>query len=357
MQVSQRLHNNTYAPGIATYGIDGKTGDTGLPGTSMFFTDYDLTTEFNNFTQKITSRMLPLKIKEIVLDRKYVNGDCFVTKNGMIWKLSDINELSLDTMNGHLGILQDYFEHIGNFLNEQQNDLFYDNDSNIRKNKLIITDSENYTDNPNNQALLTLNKINKGIGSVDFINVNALYGNAGNMDLNISYDNTLKAFKLDSQYPIVIDSNLYVKQEADIQQTNQYSPILTTENGITTFHGICNKLNYNIDSSIYSYNKKDSSAVYFGSIYIITLNNCVLLNTLQNTDITLHFQNGNFQDFQLYRESESTYYFKQDYDYVKLNDLISKIIYNDLTNIQLSLIYNLEIYIKKQDTNLIGYKI
>ena len=44
MKVSQRFHNDTYAPGIATYGNDGKTGEKGLPGTSMFFTNYFLKT-------------------------------------------------------------------------------------------------------------------------------------------------------------------------------------------------------------------------------------------------------------------------------------------------------------------------
>ena len=42
MKVSERLHNDTYAPGIPTYGIKGKTGDQGEPGVSLFFTDYTI---------------------------------------------------------------------------------------------------------------------------------------------------------------------------------------------------------------------------------------------------------------------------------------------------------------------------
>ena len=51
-----------------------------------------------------------------------------------------------------------------------------------------------------------------------------------------------------------------------------------------------------------------------------------------------------------------TYYFKQDYELVKLNELISKVIFSELKNIQLSLIYNIEIYLQKHETNLIGYQ-
>ena len=279
MQVSQRLHNNTYAPGIATYGIDGKTGDMGLPGTSMFFTDFDLTIpeEFKKFVNKITSRMLPLKIKEIVLERKYVNGDQFVMMNGYIYKLTDINTLSLNSMNNDLGEFTNYFMWIGNFSKENDNDVFSQIDNNIWKNKLTITDQDTDEITDESNALLTLNKTNKGIGSVDFITMNALYGSSGNMNLNISYDNSLKAFKLNSQYPIVIDSNLYVKQTSNLQ-TSQYSPILTTNNGITNFYSICNNINYNLDSSIYTYTKKDSSVLYYGSIYIITLNKIMNLS-------------------------------------------------------------------------------
>ena len=362
MQVSQRFHNNTYAPGIATYGIDGKTGDVGLPGTSMFFTDFNLTdnNDFKSFASKITSRLLPLKYKEILLDRKYINGDYFITRNGEIYMLKNINELSIYSMNNLLQNnevvdITEYLEYIGNFSKENPDDIF-NTETDIRTDKLIITDSSTNITN-DTSALLTLNKTNKGIGKVDFISMNTLYGSAGNMNLNISYDNTLKAFKMESKYPIVLDSNVYIKQDSNIQQTSQYSPILTTNNSITNFYGICNNLTYNIDSSIYTYTKKDSSTLYYGSIYIISLNDILQLNTLNDNDITLHFQNNNFQDFQLFKKEEMIYYFKQDYDFVKLNDLISQIIYNDLDNIQLSLIYNIEIFIKKQNRNIIGYKI
>jgi len=38
--ISQKFNNYNYAPGIATYGIDGKTGKSGEDGNNIYFTDY-----------------------------------------------------------------------------------------------------------------------------------------------------------------------------------------------------------------------------------------------------------------------------------------------------------------------------
>ena len=92
MKVSQRFHNETYAPGIATYGINGKTGEQGLPGTSMFFTDYSLPGELLQFAQKITSRKLPIKTE--------------------ITKLCDMGKVelaSMDELNDVVKVLKDLY--------------------------------------------------------------------------------------------------------------------------------------------------------------------------------------------------------------------------------------------------------
>ena len=355
MQVSQRFHNDTYAPGVATYGIPGKPGDSGNPGTSMFFTDFDITNgiEFKQFAQKITSRMLPLKTTEIVLNRKYIDNDIFVLKNGDVYLLTDITKLSQDSLNGNLSGCSDYLNKISQF--DKQNSIFNGNNTNIQiKEKLNITDSTEF----DGQGLLNIQKVNPGTGDVVFIDIESLYGSAGNQNLKISYDNTLKGFKFSSQYPIFIDSNLYVNQQETLQISN-YSPIVSVSNGITNFYSICKELTYNLDSSIYTYTKKDSSVIYYGSIYIITLQDeeNILNRLLDFTDssLMLHFQNKSFQDFQLYRDTEKTYYFKQDYDFVKLNDIITKVYYYDLNDVQMSLIYNIEIYLTKKNAKLLGY--
>ena len=89
---SWRQRKNSYAPGIATYGIDGKIGDTGIPGNSIFFTDYNIKnpTDFKDLVNKITSRKVVLKTEDTVLNRQYINGDCFILRSGEIYRLKDI---------------------------------------------------------------------------------------------------------------------------------------------------------------------------------------------------------------------------------------------------------------------------
>ena len=159
MKVSQRLHNNTYAPGIATYGIQGKTGKTGEPGSGMFFTDYNIDTDiFNGFAQKITSRKLPLQHEDVILNRNYINGDTFVTKDGNIYMLMDISTLSTTYTNGGniSGIdVTSILQKIGEFNKE---DTIFENNT-ICSSTLIITDNPNDTENDTN-SLLRLNHMN-----------------------------------------------------------------------------------------------------------------------------------------------------------------------------------------------------
>lgn len=368
MKVSQRLHNDTYAPGIPTYGIPGKTGDKGDPGVSLFFTDYTLESledsyGFEEFAGKITSRKLPLISSVNVLDRKYINGDCFVNREGLIYMLTDIDKLSIDQANGFSDIdefvLEDYLKYIGSF--DKDEGIFKDNNNKLKTRYLILSDMPNQ-DDPS-KGLLTINRKNNVNGSVSFINLNSMYKNMPNINLDIQYDNTLSAFVFKSDYPIVFDANTYFKMDSDNKTSLYgYSPVVYKDNTITNFYGTCKQLTYNLDASIYSYTKKDSSTVYFGCLYMVDIqidpNDNILDNYVnENSDIIVHFQDMQFQDFQVYRKSELTYYFKEDYDEIHINKLLNDLQVYYLKNIQVSLIDNIEVYLHKDLLNIIGYKI
>jgi len=177
--------------------------------------------------------------------------------------------------------------------------------------------------------------------------------------LDISYDNTLNAFVFKSDYPIVFDANTYFKSDA-VTPLYGYSPVVNKENTITNFYGTAKTVSYNIDASIYQYTKKDSSVIYYGCLYAIELiekNNGILNNYAADNDgLLIHFQNNKSQDFQQYRKSELTYYFKEDYDHVIINNVINEVFTHYLPTIQVSLIDNIEVYLKKENTHLIGYK-
>ena len=92
---SQRYHNYQYAPGIATYGIDGKPGEQGLPGNSIFFTNYCLSelARAKQFAQKIADNKLPLDSEDTVLERDYRTDDLFIDPKGEVYKIIDIDTL------------------------------------------------------------------------------------------------------------------------------------------------------------------------------------------------------------------------------------------------------------------------
>lgn len=368
MKVSERFHNDTYAPGIPTYGIEGKTGDTGEPGVSMFFTDYsinefDTNNDFVGFAQKITSRKLPLINYDVVLERHYVNGDQFVMRNGLVYRLKNIDDLAKSVANGFDGFTQDmienYLDYIGEFDIEES---IFNEDNNQHKSKYLILSDNPTGDNPST-GLLTLNRKNNLNGYVSFLNLNALYKSLPNINLDIRYDNTLSAFVFKSDYPIVFDANTYFKMDADPNKSIYgYSPVVYKENTITNFYGTCKKLQYDLDASVYSYTKEDSSTIYFGCLYLINIQTDENVNVLdnyvtENSSIMVHFQNEQYQDFQVYRPHELTYYFKEDYDEVHLNKLLNNLQVFYLNNIQVSLIDNIEVYLHKNNINIIGYKI
>lgn len=361
MKVSQRFHNDTYAPGIATYGINGKTGEQGLPGTSMFFTDYSLPGDLSQFAQKITSRKLPIKTEETILQRRFVNGDLFVIPDGNIYKLIDIDKLSIDSNNGgSIDTASNYIVHVGKF--SETAEPFVDSAVNALCSKTLTIRDDGKTTARKTSLLNIVKSDNKD--DITFINMQALFDNAANANFKIKYDKGYNAFVLESQYPILLKSNVFTNTSTAAKQISGYSPVVTSNNTITDFVGACREYNYDIDASIFSYSKKDSSALYYGCVYKVALldkskaivgdQDQTLERYYSDRNLMVHFQNGSFQDFQNYRKHESIYYFRQNYDDVKLNDTITRVKYTELPQINVSLVYNIECYLTPNNKAISG---
>ena len=375
MQISQRFHNDTYAPGIATYGIQGKDGEQGTPGTSLFFSEYSLSgepdnsSEYREFASKITSRMLPVKHKEIQLKRKYVNGDQFVDPSGQVYRLKDINQLIIDINNG-TNLEQGILEYIGKFNSIKNSDIFNDNSNSgiLRAHKFIISDdSKTATGN----GLLTVSHINKDTDNdINFINLESLYSGQHDMNLDIKFSKKYNGFMISSKYPVYLNANVYTKFNNTNNTNNDYSPVYTTADNkskpITDYIASVKDLSCKLDASIYSYTKKDTSIIYYGVVYKISFvaddnesdtnqwNDFV--STYDNGNTVIHFQNKDHSDFIKVMPSIRDYNFRQDYDYVKLNDLINKVQYTDLPNVAISVINGIEAYVNIKNKNMSGIR-
>ena len=375
MQISQRFHNDTYAPGIATYGIQGKDGEQGTPGTSLFFSEYSLSgepdnsSEYREFASKITSRMLPVKHKEIQLKRKYVNGDQFVDPSGQVYLLKDINQLIIDINNG-TNLEQGILEYIGKFNSIKNSDIFNDNSNSgiLRAHKFIISDDSKTA---TGSGLLTVSHINKDTDNdINFINLESLYSGQHDMNLDIKFSKKYNGFMISSKYPVYLNANVYTKFNNTNNTNNDYSPVYTTADNkskpITDYIASLKDLSCKLDASIYSYTKKDTSIIYYGVVYKISFvaddnesdtnqwNDFV--STYDNGNTVIHFQNKDHSDFIKVMPSIRDYNFRQDYDYVKLNDLINKVQYTDLPNVAISVINGIEAYVNIKNKNMSGIR-
>ena len=377
MQISQRFHNDTYAPGIATYGIQGKDGEQGTPGTSLFFSEYSLSgepdnsSEYREFASKITSRMLPVKHKEIQLKRKYVNGDQFVDPSGQVYLLKDINQLIIDINNG-IPIKQlvgSILEYIGKFNSTNNSYIFSDtnNSGTLRAHKFIISDDSKTA---TGSGLLTVSHTTKDTDNdINFINLESLYSGQHDMNLDIKFSKKYNGFMISSKYPIYLNANVYTKFNDSNNSNNEYSPVYTTADNksktITDYIATTKDLRCDIDASIYSYTKKDTSIIYYGVIYKISFGQKDdtnskqwedFVNTYDNGNTIIHFQNKEHSDFTTVIPTIQNYNFRQDYDYVKLNDLINKVQYNDLPNVAISVINGIEAYVNIKNKNMSGIR-
>ena len=371
MQISQRFHNDTYAPGIATYGIQGKDGEQGTPGTSLFFSEYLLPDEYLEFVRKITSRMLPVKNQQIQLKRKFVNGDQFVDPTGKVYLLMDINQLIRDINNGtNQTWSNEKLKYIGKFNSTDNSDIFNDtnNSGTLRAHKFIISDDSKTA---TGSGLLTVSHINKDTDNdINFINLESLYSGQHDMNLDIKFSKKYNGFMISSKYPVYLNANVYTKFNNTNNTNNDYSPVYTTADNkskpITDYIASVKDLSCKLDASIYSYTKKDTSIIYYGVVYKISFvaddnesdtnqwNDFVSIYDNGNT--VIHFQNKDHSDFIKVMPSIRDYNFRQDYDYVKLNDLINKVQYTDLPNVAISVINGIEAYVNIKNKNMSGIR-
>lgn len=371
MQISQRFHNDTYAPGIATYGIQGKDGEQGTSGTSLFFSEYSLPDEYPDFAKKITSRMLPVKNQQIQLKRKFVNGDQFVDPTGKVYLLIDINQLIRDINNGTNQIWTDEkLKYIGKFNSTDNSDIFSDtnNSGTLRSHKFIISDDSKTA---TGSGLLTVSHTTKDTDNdINFINLESLYSGQHDMNLDIKFSKKYNGFMISSKYPIYLNANVYTKFNDSNNSNNEYSPVYTTADNksksITDYIASVKDLSCKLDASIYSYTKKDTSIIYYGVVYKISFvaddNESAtnqwndFVSTYDNGNTIIHFQNKEHSDFTKVISSIRDYNFRQDYDYVKLNDLINKVQYTDLPNVAISVINGIEAYVTIKDKNISGIR-
>lgn len=211
--IHDRLLNNQFAPGIATYGIDGKDGKTGPSGTSFYFTSYSLEDKIQreNAIVKINRNMVLSEFVESGLGRQYAIGDLVLDSVGKIFKIVQNNgQFNLEYVTSVIGAEDnDYFRTSSN------NRIFLDA---TFKGLDIISGTDNNTSNlgPSSYALrVTSLKEDSKTGNHNIIQILSKPVTGDEKTLNISYDKNYDSFMLETNSSICLSSDKIEVQTSD----------------------------------------------------------------------------------------------------------------------------------------------
>lgn len=247
--ISKKIYNDEYAPGIATYGINGETGDQGANGNSIFYTSFDIYNNTGNsmemFIQKIRNKMLPVHNSNIILDREYQKGDYFFDNNGNIYRLDNIDEIINPTSDNASSIWTSYLTLCGK-MNTSSTDAYISKASNGRLNinndyqgMDLIINNIGYGVDDTNYVLRIISDSPNSENKIEFICLSAINGYNISDQLNIFYDTALNAYHLKTEGPLLIDSEVKIKKSGSNVNIDGYSPVVINETPITSFYNIC----------------------------------------------------------------------------------------------------------------------
>ena len=206
--IHDRLLNNQFAPGIATYGIDGKDGEAGPAGTSFYFTSYSLENESqrDDCIVKINRNMVLSEFADIVLDRKYVIGDLVLDAIGKIYKIVQKNgQLSLDYVSNIIG------SDSSTMFKTSSNNRVYLDSSYDGLDIIQGTENNSYIlDTTSTDSILRVvsTKEDTKTGKFNILQLLAKPALDDSKYLNVTYDKASSSFVIESNSDIVIDSSL-----------------------------------------------------------------------------------------------------------------------------------------------------
>ena len=248
--ISEKYHNYDYAPGIPTYGIDGKDGKSGMNGISLFVCQHDITNDLGlkEFGKSILQNLDMSLGGAVKINRDYIEGDSFLFTNCEIWKIKDVVELKKIAAINQLTTdnFSQYLERVGRI------NMTTTTDGIITNGDRLLLDNTRYKGFVINNAGLSNNELpdieapftimsndTDNDDNIQFIDLKSIFSNATDSELKIYYDTNTKAYHIYSDKPILFDCDLKVSNTTS-DEFDEYSAIITKENNITSFIAFCN---------------------------------------------------------------------------------------------------------------------
>lgn len=282
--------NYYYAPGIATYGIDGRPGKTGEDGSGIFFTTYlfDLPGQIGQEDLKtilsaiVNSKSLIETTKEITLSRKYRDGDYIITKTGKIYQLNNFSLIDLSKFESSVVLSDDeyknYFELIGVIDLSPQQDVEINSDGeSFTQAPFMLNDKGRVTfrtvnvenningfdlsnellpESDDERSILRIVNSENSDGKYEMISFSVRPNSASateESNLKIFYDANNQMWNFSSNYPIVLDApSVMIQQTENTQSNANYAQVLTNEDivsGTFSLEALCNSASSEIKTT------------------------------------------------------------------------------------------------------------
>lgn len=335
--VSTKIDNFEYAPGHATYGIDGSTGLTGAAGNCIFFTTFNIkgNEDIEDFKYAMQQNILPIK-NGTKIGRIFQNGDYFIDVDGNIFELKDKKRLVDYPIISNK--YQTYFNIVGQIKSlTKPNNIFskVENTNRISLNTQfggidINNDAlREETVSDNNYALRIFGDNTSGSnnGNVDILKATAFFEHNEKPEFKLYYDNDDNMWHMESDIPIVINSDMLVASTSSYDQlvtNSEYSSVILHETPFTTFHNTAKYVKWFLNKGILNFTNIDKIPAEIKSQLFVK----IITKTLNDSTKSFEF-------------NTSMYQLKELSD-IQFNT-------NKRTVItQVSLIYNIEIFIQQQ---------
>lgn len=244
-----RQINNNYAPGIATYGIDGRTGIKGDNGTSVYFTSYNLEygssneNEQNELLVKINQSKVLSKYVDKPNGRDYEVGDIIIDGEGYIY--------SLYKMNGSFAL-----KYVSVIKNEDSSSFFKKVNDRVMINKEgldVVSGSVNVDLIPDSDYPFRVVSVDRNSvdGNYNLLSLVAYsYMSDERKYLNIFYNKEDDSFHFETESNIVLDtSSLMVKGTDSKESFSDYYKVEPYNDPIGLLHRVYSEARYSYNSS------------------------------------------------------------------------------------------------------------
>lgn len=269
-KLSSKIQNYQYMPGISSYGVDGKTGETGKSGNCVFYSNIifdsiNSTAAFETIINKLSNQEVLLKNNSTKISRPYQDGDYIILSNGNIYELNNTSELNFDNKS-----YKDFFILRGKYFNDADDSSvsFDENNNYVFENGITIgidpskdassseqsTSAEETSTPINDRYMCKIFSETDENGIDKFVKLTSKYNIENDAKLLMYYDTNKNAFFIDSNYPILLNSSaLTVKYSDNSRIYDNYSQVVTydlQQESLTKKYIEAKKLSYRITSTV-----------------------------------------------------------------------------------------------------------